>query len=583
MNLKPTDQKLIPHYRSVLERLRKAFPQPKSDPVHDAYMVYSISRALDLVDDFKSEAPILGSPIQLDWAAAKASRVADDGKTLEQVIPELTGYMNGMINWGHPRCQVNVVTMPSIASVIGVLLPSVYNPNLCSEDTCRRLAEAEVRATSMVAHLLGYDPEESAGIFTFGGTGGVLYGLKVGLEKALPGCMKSGLRDEAVVLTSDESHYCALTATGWLGIGQDHLIQIPTHENNSIRVKQLAKAAREALSSGKKIAAIIATLGTTDAFGLDDLQAIYELRQELVEEFSLPYQPHIHADAAIGWAWSVFNDYDFEKNPLAFRGRTIRALAAAKYRIRHLHLADSISVDFHKTGFAPYISSAVLFRNRGDLDLIARNRSAMPYLYQTGEYHPGMFTLETSRAGGGPLAALANLLLFGKEGLRTLLGHLVEMAEVLREQLESRPCFAVLNSENIGTVTLFRVYPQGVDPFTIKRHELTDSFYRQQLLDHNEFNRQIYHTVHQEALMGTGVALSLTDCYRHTEYGEPVVALKSYVMSPFCDEAEMQSIIDRILIAKKQVESGRFASPATANDEPDSLLPGDLAPSSPKP
>jgi L-2,4-diaminobutyrate decarboxylase len=549
-----THQHLIPEYRRVLEGLRKTFPQPTSDPVHDAYMVYSISRALDIVDDLKSEKPILGSPVELDWQAAKGSRVADNGQTLEQVIPELAGYLNGMINWGHPRCQVNVVTLPTIASIIGVLLPSVYNPNLCSEDTSRRLAEAEVRTCSMVAELLGYDPEESAGIFTFGGTGGVLYGLKIGLEKAVPGCMESGLHDEVVVFTSDEGHYCGLTAAGWLGIGQANVIQIPTNPNNSICIEELAMAAREALSSGKKIAAIIATLGTTDAFGLDDLQAICQLRQELVEEFSLPYEPHIHADAAIGWAWSVFNDYDFEKNQLEFRGRTIRALASAKYRIQHLHLADSIGMDFHKTGFAPYPSSAVLVRNRHDFSLIARKHETMPYLFQTGEYHPGKFTLETSRSGGGPMAALANLLLFGKEGLRTLLGHLVEMAEVLRESLESRPDFAVLNSDNVGPVTLFRVYPKGIDPFTVKRREFTDPSFRQQLLDHNEFNRQIYQHVHAEALEGRGVAISQTDCYRQTNYGEPVVALKSYVLSPFSDEAEMQSIIDRVLAAKELVE-----------------------------
>ena len=55
----------------------------------------------------------------------------------------------------------------------------------------------------------------------------------------------------------------------------------------------------------------------------------------------------------------------------------------------------------------------------------------MPYLFQTGERHPGVYTLETSRGGSGVLAAFANLHLFGKTGMRTLLGHLVEMAELL--------------------------------------------------------------------------------------------------------------------------------------------------------
>ena len=47
-----------------------------------------------------------------------------------------------------------------------------------------------------------------------------------------------------------------------------------------------------------------------------------------------------------------------------------------------------------------------------------RRDEEMPYLFQSGERHPGQFTLETTRAGSGPLAALANLRLFGKQGCR---------------------------------------------------------------------------------------------------------------------------------------------------------------------
>ena len=47
----------------------------------------------------------------------------------------------------------------------------------------------------MTADLVGYPPGEAGGLFTFGGTGGVLYGLKIGLEKALPGSGVTGLRN----------------------------------------------------------------------------------------------------------------------------------------------------------------------------------------------------------------------------------------------------------------------------------------------------------------------------------------------------------------------------------------------------
>ena len=34
-------------YRDILEKIRLAFPQPVSHPIHDSYFVHSIMRALD--------------------------------------------------------------------------------------------------------------------------------------------------------------------------------------------------------------------------------------------------------------------------------------------------------------------------------------------------------------------------------------------------------------------------------------------------------------------------------------------------------------------------------------------------------
>jgi glutamate/tyrosine decarboxylase-like PLP-dependent enzyme len=320
-----------------------------------------------------------------------------------------------------------------------------------------------------------------------------------------------------------------------------------------MQVDLFETAMREAVADGKRIAAIVATMGTTDAFGIDDLEAIVGVRDRLVEELDLDYRPHVHADAVIGWAWSVFNDYDFEENRLGFRPRTVRALANATRRIRKLHLADSIGIDFHKTGFAPYISSLFLAKDRNDLRYLARGREEMPYLFQSGERHPGIFTLETSRSGTGVLAALASLLFLGKDGYRALLGHIVEMAELLREHLEGHSATTVLNSDNVGTVTLFRAYPDGVDTWTVPDRERTDASFRDKVKEHNEYNREIYRYLYEKALTGHGVLLSMTDCYRHTDYGEPIVALKSYILSPFVDAEHVQLIVDSVLEAREHI------------------------------
>ena len=258
-------------------------------------------------------------------------------------------------------------------------------------------------------------------MFTFGGTGTLLYAIRMGIEKALPGTMQTGMKGEPpVIVCSDQAHYAAKTAASWLGLGLNNVVTIATAPNNEIRTCLLETEFRRLLKDGRRIACIIATMGTTDAFGLDSLEQIHQIRDDLVREFSLDYVPQLHADAVIGWAWSVFRDYDFGRNSLEFPDRTLRALAGTNRRMRHLHLADSIGVDYHKTGFAPYISSAVLCEKLAtDLQILSRNQATTPYLFQSGEYNPGRFTLETSRSGSGPMAALGALQLLGKTGLRS--------------------------------------------------------------------------------------------------------------------------------------------------------------------
>lgn len=537
-------------YQSIVSHLRQSFPQPVSDRVHDAYFVFSFMRALDQLDAMKSVSPVLGEPAQLDYDAARQQRIEEEPQSLEQVTKTLVEHLSGMFIFGHPRAQINVVPYPTIPSVIGGLLPSIYNPNLVSEESSKQVAAAEVEVSAMTADLVGYDADRSAGLFTFGGTGTLLYGVKLGIEKACPGTRQKGLSERPVILCSERAHYACLSVANWLGIGQENVIQVPCTPDNEIRTCLFETMARDVLKQGRKIAAIVATMGTTDHFGLDDLKSLHEIRDKLIDEFGLDYRPHIHADAVIGWAWSVFNDYDFDKNPLDFRLRTVRALAGTHRRISQLPLADSIGIDFHKTGYAPYISSLFLVRDAHDLELISRDSTETPYLFHDGHYHPGRYTLETTRSGAGPMAALANLRLFGKNGLRSLLGHVVSMAEALREQLDGHAATTVVNKGNFGPVTLFRVYPDGVDTFDISEQELRDPTHRDELRKHNDYNRRIFQLVQTEALQGDGVVISMTDCYCETDYGEPVVALKSYILSPFAEERYIDAVLESLWKAR---------------------------------
>ena len=161
----------------------------------------------------KSEVPLLGRPHELDYSAAEQTEMAEEGQSVEEVTSLLVGKLEGLPIWGHPRTQINVVPPASIPSIIGSLLPAIYNPNLVSDDTSYGLMLTEAAVTAMVSRLVGYDAAQAAGVFTFGGTGTVLYGARLGIEKAFPDAMDNGVPAAGVILASTQSHYCRLNVT----------------------------------------------------------------------------------------------------------------------------------------------------------------------------------------------------------------------------------------------------------------------------------------------------------------------------------------------------------------------------------
>jgi L-2,4-diaminobutyrate decarboxylase len=96
-----------------------------------------------------------------------------------------------------------------------------------------------------------------------------------------------------------------------------------------------------------------------------------------------------------------------------------------------------------------------------------------------------------------------------------------------------------------------------VDTFAIKQQEFGDPAFRADLLKHNDYNRRIFDYLHREALAGRGVLLSLTDCYRMTSYGEPIVGLKSFILSPFVDEEHVQTVVEKVREAQAKVPAER--------------------------
>ncbi|RKZ46033.1 MAG: aspartate aminotransferase family protein, partial [Candidatus Parabeggiatoa sp. nov. 2] len=179
-------------------------------------------------------------------------------------------------------------------------------------------------------------------------------------------------------------------------------------------------------------------------------------------------------------------------------------------------MVDAVGCYFHKTGWSPYNCSLFRVKNHNDFKLLQRDFENGSYLYHFGQYHPGKFTLEASRSAAPLLAGWANLKLFGREGLRVMLGHLVEVQINLRRRLHKQSTTVCVNPNNHGFVTLFRAYPRGVNAEQQYQRELTNPAYREQLQEHNKLQKAIA-TEMRKMLRENGEnapAISLTETYR---------------------------------------------------------------------
>jgi glutamate/tyrosine decarboxylase-like PLP-dependent enzyme len=286
-------------------------------------------------------------------------------------------------------------------------------------------------------------------------------------------------------------------------------------------LKDLDLKAREILQRGKKIACVVGTLGTTDNFALDDLRGIFYLRNKWQAEFSLNYPISIHADAAIGWAWSFFKNYDFSTNPLQFPLETLQALQKILTRIKHLEKADTVSLNPHKYGYVPIPASFILFKQEDDaLSSLRRGIKEAPQLGKTTiGRSTGSYTIETTRSPIGVLTTLANFLFLGIEGYQAILGRVVEMGLLLRRKLKQMKGVEVFNEHGLGGGTTFC--------FTCPAWTLEE----QNLINETIFNRLSFQSV--------PVNLSLTRIGGKT-------AIKSLIITPFLESEDIDKLVSSI-------------------------------------
>ena len=571
--------------------MQDAFPTYYSTQGQDAFadLVGEAIRQLNLLKPQPDGPGYLGGdPSGPHYGQVTQAELAPGMEAVVSVLKKSINLFKGMSNWNHPRVMPNVIPPANTAAIIAAMMTNVFSPNIIEGEYAWDVERSEMESAAIIARLIGWNPEEAGGLFTFGGSGCYFYGLKYALTRVLGDKSRcQGIRTNAKLLVSQQGHYCMMNSTDWTGLGMDNIVTIRTDkETNAMDLNHLEEQIQYWQSQGVPIASIICTMGTTDAFAMDPVDKV----RELINKYPNPGDfgaPFLYCDAVIGWSWLTFKNYDFQANPLGFEDEILPFIQKNYEMISKVHHADAIGCDFHKTGWATYNCSIFMMRDLNDF----RNRMTRPgsaYLQERTCYNPGLYTLEVSRSGSYSMAAWATLKFLGHEGFQAILGGILEMQQYLREDLIKPESTAVcVNADDHGFVTLFRVYPQGVNAEEQYEKELTDPAYKDDLIKHNILQKDVadklwqwfrdgeLHKVNQENPGYYGPYTSYTSGFRTTDYDPEnndkdavIYALKSYPMNVNINAEAMDILLELVLAARDDVMAGNVTPPVTTGDCP---------------
>ncbi len=557
-----------PRWAKYHTDMASEFPSPfrgGKDPL--AHQIEKFVDKLDMLRPEPGGPAYLGKSGALTYSYPEVKDIAISQKMgdLDAVLDDVVALFDGAPNWGNPLTMCNVIPQANTAAIIASMLSQVFSANILEGEYAWNVHRAELETAGMLANLMGWKPKEAGAIYTWGGGGCWTYGLKYGLTRVLPNSRTTGIRTDAKVICSQQAHFVQKNASDWMGLGSDNIVHVRTNvDTNQMDVGHLEEILKDFTAKKIPVATIVCTMGTTDASAFDPIREV----RALIDRYPNPEgfgKTVLYADAVVGWSWVYFKDYDFEANPLEFSDRILPILKHNGQAMKDLSYADAIGIDFHKVGWSPYVSSCFLYKNAEEFETLHR-WGGDAYLQVRTPYNPMYYTLEVSRTASGSLAGWATLKYFGMEGMQAILGGILETKYYLYDLLGTHSDMVCVNPDDTGLITLYRVYPKGVDAKTQYAKELTDKASRADLIKHNKLTKDVGDKLFEWFRAGKQIEgkytpyMSFSTGFRNAEYNregadadEVIYAIKSFPMNVFVTPEIMQWALHCVELARDDV------------------------------
>lgn len=469
----------------------------------------------------------------------------------EDVLKEMADYFSGTTRWHHPYVMNNIKTPVNLLSLAVVYNVMMYDPNLAGDTNCGKMAFAELEVVKYISDLVGWDWRKSGGYFTFGGTSTLLNAVKISINKAIKNVCSDGIKEDVFIVSSEQGHSAHGDVCNWLGIGRNSCLRMPVDENYQMDILKTEKIISCKIEEGMKLVGIIVCGGTTIQTIVDSIYDIYMMRERLVMKYQLPYKPHIHVDSVVGWVWLFYKSYSFSKNKLGLSDLACYKIEKMCKLISDVQFADSIGIDFHKTGFCPYASSLILTKDGAEIYKLNDKKAIAIDNVQYGEYSPSSYTLELSRSAVGPLSALTALKVFGIEGYQKLLGDIIEGVCALVTYMAQIKCFEVINENTTGTCVLFVIKQ---NQYAIPYCDFPEAK-EQEIMEIALYNYRFYlYVLNKIKSKDIDFFIDYSSGYEKTKRGFHMGILKMQTFNPMLTKEKARLLVNRIQKLKREFD-----------------------------
>lgn len=380
------------------------------------------------IDRISNITPELGSPKKEEELLEMVGEtITDEGiggehafKLFRDVLVKAT------VPIDHPRHLAFVPAAPTRAAIMFDLVTSASSIHGAYWMEGAGGIFCENQAMKWLVEIAGL-PEGSFGVFTSGGTVANLSAM-VAAREEWRSRSTDNIGIKGLVLVSQGAHSSVEAMAKVMDVD---LLKIDS-QGDFLSGEELRKGAEELQEKDRKrLFAVVATGGTTNAGIIDDLEGIANICEK--------EKVWLHVDCAYGGG--------------ALAARSVRHL------FNGIEKADSITIDPHKWLFSPYDCGAVLYKNME----LAKNAHSQKGAYLeifkdegAQGFNPADYQIQlTRRIRGMPL--WFSLAMHGTEKYRGAIERGIKLAKIAAGKIEERDYLEMVRPESLSVVLFRRI------------------------------------------------------------------------------------------------------------------------------